>query len=488
MTIEEFLRFTRHNLLQILIAAVVGVLGGAAFSLTQPTLYQTTSTAYVVAGSSDSVGAASAAMSLGAMKASAYRSVVNSKRVRDSIATELAPTYPQGVRIAGLFADTIEGTNQFRITAIASSATEARDVANVAMRATAAEALRLESITADGSSTNRSVVRIVPNDEADAPASPISPTWTRNLLFGLGGGIVAGFVVAFIRRTIDARLRTQDDVDKLTGASVLGIITKSDELSGGKGTSAVIDSGPTAEALRTLRTNLRFVSVDHPPRSMVITSANPGEGKSTVTANLARVLAQAGQKVVLIDADLRRPTQAKRFGLDTTVGLTQVLSGDAHVDDAIQPTGVPGLSVLGAGRVPPNPSELVGSQRMRQLIEALAAEHMVLIDAPPILPVTDAGLLTAASDGAVLIIKVGKTRKEEVRQSMRLLSRVNARLLGSVMNMTPKGAVGAATYGYGYRNYASAKTYYATDSQASADPGATVPTPKPKRARRGDAI
>ena len=450
MTILDFVRLTRHNLAVLALGMLLGLLVGVGVSLLEPTLYRATATGYVTAGSSDSVGSASASQSLASRKAVAFQPLVNSAAVAEGIAVDLAPKYPQGIRVGSMVGVALADSNLLRITVTAPTPTEARDLADAAMRATAVEALRLESMQPDGSSTGESVVRLLPNEAAKLPTVPVSPMWGRNLPTGLAGGLVLGYLAALVRRSVDARVRTQDDVEELTHGSVLGIIPRSDELSVTKGSNQAESSGPTAEALRQLRTNLRFVSIDRPPRVMVLTSPNPGEGKSTVAINLARLLAEAGQQVVLVDADLRRPTQAARLDLDKSVGLTQALTGQLALADVLQPAGVEGLRLLGAGSTPPNPSELVGSQRMRHLIETLAHEAIVLIDAPPLLPVTDAGLLAAASDGLILVLASGRTHMEQVRQSMRLLGHVKATLLGSVINLTPRRQLGSATYGYGY--------------------------------------
>jgi polysaccharide biosynthesis transport protein len=481
LTLIDFFRLTRHNLGLLVVASLLGLLGGTVFSLLQPTVYTAEASGYVAAGQSESVGSASTALTLAGAKAASYVPLVNSKRVLEGIQTDLAGKYPQGVTVIGLAAQATQGTPLYNVTAQAATAVQARDVAAAAVRATAAEALRLESMGPDGKSTGQSVVRLVPQDDASLPARPTSPNWTRNLPVGAGVGLALGYALAFVRRGIDNRVRTQEDMDEMTGASVLGIIPKAEELAAGKGTSRSVDRGMTAEAIRQLRTNLRFVSVDDPPRTIVMTSANPGEGKSTVAANLARVLAQSGQEVVLVDADLRRPTQGSRFGIDNGVGLTQVLAGDVPLADALQETGVPQLLLLPAGRIPPNPSELVGSQRMRQVIDALASDRLVIIDAPPLLPVTDAGLLTAAADGAILVIRVGKTPKEHVRQCLRLLNNVNGHLLGSVLNMTPLRAMGTAMYGYGYGGYGASS--YGSEYAPSEDP-APAPKRTKSRARR----
>ena len=193
--------------------------------------------------------------------------------------------------------------------------------------------------------------------------------------------------------------------------------------------------------------------MDNPPRSIVITSANPSEGKSTVSATLARVLGEAGQKTILIDADLRRPTLSTVFERDGSVGLSQILSGQVSVEDALQDTDQVNVQLIPAGRIPPNPSELLGSQRMKALIEELAQDHLVLMDAPPLLPVTDAGLLSGISDGTILVFAVGKTHKEQVAFCAKILEQVGGNLLGAVLNLAPKRGIGSVAYGNGYSGY-----------------------------------
>ncbi len=175
----------------------------------------------------------------------------------------------------------------------------------------------------------------------------------------------------------------------------------------------------------------------------MVTSALAGEGKSTVSSNIARLVAQAGTPVLLIDADLRRPMIATTFEVDGAVGLTQALAGDVDVREVIIDSGMPNLSLLPAGRIPPNPSELLGSLRMKQFVDELSVDYLVILDAPPLLPVTDAGLLSAFCDGALLVQAAGKTQIEQSQQCRRILDQVGSRLLGVVLNKAPvKGAAG----------------------------------------------
>ena len=275
---------------------------------------------------------------------------------------------------------------------------------------------------------------------------------------------------------MDRRVRQASDVEELTGAAALAVVPHSKVLA----STTELGRGPEAEALRQLRTNLRFVHVDNPPRSIVLTSANEGEGKSTIAAHLAIALAMSGEPTVLIDADLRRPTQAQRFGIDGTVGLTQVLAGTARLPDAAVPTTTGQLLLLPAGRVPPDPSELVGSDRMRDLISHLRRNFYVIIDAPPLLPVTDAELLTIASDCAIMVVRTGRTRTEQVGHAARKLQLVNGTLLGIVMNMVPKNDLGMVAYGYG----GGGSSYHYYSSEQPKAPGKDDAVPGARNARR----
>lgn len=197
-----------------------------------------------------------------------------------------------------------------------------------------------------------------------------------------------------------------------------------------------------SEALRELRTNLTYVDVDSPARIIVVTSAVPVEGKSSMAANLAIAIASTGRQTILIDADLRRPVVTDVFGLPGGAGLTDVLSRHAELEGVLQPYGpVPSLYILGAGRIPPNPSELLGSRAMRSLLEDLGTESLILIDAPPLLPVSDAAVLGSFADGVIVTVKASATSIDEVEKALGNLSKVDAHALGLVLNQVPtKGA------------------------------------------------
>ncbi len=298
-------------------------------------------------------------------------------------------------------------------------------------------------------------------EQPQLPTTPFSPRPIRNLLLSLILGVLAGVGLAVARETLDNTVHGPADVLESTGGAILGSIAFDGAAT--KRPLIVQDRprAPRAEAFRQLRTNLQFISVDRPLRSFVISSSLPKEGKSTMACNLAITLAQAGVRTCLIEGDLRRPRVADYLGLEGAVGLTSVLIGRASLEEVLQPWGESTMSVLASGPIPPNPSELLSSAGMRTVLKQLERDFdIVIIDAPPLLPVTDGALLSTMTDGAVLSVRAGVTRKEQLRRAAEALEAVDAKILGVVLNMVPKGSVDAAYgygYGYGYGGYEADK-------------------------------
>jgi receptor protein-tyrosine kinase len=212
--------------------------------------------------------------------------------------------------------------------------------------------------------------------------------------------------------------------------------------------TALDSHAPRVEAFRVLRTNLQFVDVDSNAKVFVVTSALPEEGKTSTSVNLAITLAQAGHRTVLIEGDLRRPKAAAALQLDNAVGVTTVLLGRVTLEDAIQRHPESDLDVLASGAIPPNPAELLQSNAMSDLVKQLRDNYdMVVIDAPPLLPVTDAALLATHADGALLVVRYAKTTRDQLAQAVDRLAQVDAAPVGVVLNMVPNKR---RAYGYGY--------------------------------------
>ncbi len=452
MTLLDFVRLTRANVKLIFIAFSLGLLAAFLWTLSRPVVYASTATGTVSVGGSDDLSALSQSMGLSQKKADVYAAYVASTDVREKVADALGIDAGL-VQLVGT-SDPI--TSSVVVTAYAGTPQNAHDMALAGVGATAAVAQEIEARSLPQGSGTESLVRMDYVDNATLPAAPFSPSYTRNLLVGGFIGILLGYLASFIRMNLDRKLRSVDEVEDLIESPVLAILPDVKDLDR-KQTEGVDHSnrGPAAEAFRQLRTNFRFIDVDNPIRTVVITSANEGEGKSTVAANLARVLANAGQDTILVDADLRRPVVAGVYGVDSQIGLAQVLVGDVTADEALQDTTIEHLKVMSAGRVPHNPSELLGSHRMQQLLQELSRDHLVVLDAPPLLPVTDAALLAAIADGAMVVFAIGQTYKEQAKLAKRRLTQTGGRMLGVVLNRAPLRGLGAVVYGYGYGSYTS---------------------------------
>lgn len=284
---------------------------------------------------------------------------------------------------------------------------------------------------------------------AVAPEVPATPNTRLNLLLGAVIGLGIGIGAAILRSTLDNRIRGEADLRNITSAPLLGGISFDQEATRKPLLTQTATQSPRAESFRQLRTNLQFANVSGRAKSVLVTSSLPGEGKSTTATNLAIALAQAGQAVCLIDADLRRPMVNEYLGLDRNAGLTTALVNEADVNDLLQPWGEDNLFVLTSGIIPPNPSELLGSESMKHLLERLeSAFDTIIIDAPPLLPVTDAAVLSQHVGGVVIVVGSQKIKYLDLEKSIRSLELVGSNILGVVLNRLP--ARGPDAYAYSY--------------------------------------
>jgi len=295
-------------------------------------------------------------------------------------------------------------------------------------------------------------------DPASLSSAPVSPQPLRNIGLGLVLGLIIGTGVAVIRETLDTTIKFARQLEVLVPAPIIGTISYDTAAVETPLITTIDTYAPRAEAFRVLRTNLQFIDPDIERKVFVITSSLPGEGKTTTAVNLALALAEGGESVVLVEGDLRRPKISEYLRLESAVGLTTVLIGKLPLEDAIQTTAREGLAVVTSGATPPNPAELLKSTTMGTLIAALREKYdIVLIDAPPLLPVTDGALLAAQADGALLVVRHGKTTTDQVSLAVERLQAVGATPVGVIFNMTPlKGGDGYG-YGYGY-GYAPEKS------------------------------
>jgi capsular exopolysaccharide synthesis family protein len=280
-------------------------------------------------------------------------------------------------------------------------------------------------------------------------AKSTAPAWTRTLVFSLALGLFLGFAMALLLEALDDTIRLPEDLTRDSDIRFLGIVP----WTGDEPKLVMLDApkSPPAEAFRTMRSNIRFATLDERAQIIMVTSAGASEGKSMAAANLAAAHAQAGEKVLIIDADLRRPTQQKFFDADATVGLTNVLVGEATLEQAIQQTMVPNLQVLTSGPLPPNPAELLDSPRMTDLLQkARGLADLIILDSPPAIMLTDALLLAARVDQILLIAAAGQVTRDAFDEMLRLLGHARGKILGVVLN---KLKLTAGDYYYYYYYY-----------------------------------
>jgi capsular exopolysaccharide synthesis family protein len=283
------------------------------------------------------------------------------------------------------------------------------------------------------------------------------------------GSLLLGCGLAYLRDMVDQRLRSTEEVKHVTGMQVLGVVPHIQKVKTAALRGQQLHADPmsdVAESYRTIRTALYFGSPAGAVRTLLITSPAPGEGKSTLASNLAIAMAQAGNRILLLDADFRKPTQHKTFEIEKHIGLSTVLANQQTLEEAIRPTMVNGLDVLPCGPIPANPSEILNSQMFADVLDSLAERYdHVLVDSPPVMPVTDARILAANCDATLLALRAEKSTRRSATYARDVLRSVGARLLGVVVNDVPrrKGLYGyyysdseIYRYGYGHGSAASA--------------------------------
>ncbi|HUP70145.1 MAG TPA: polysaccharide biosynthesis tyrosine autokinase [Acidimicrobiales bacterium] len=352
---------------------------------------------------------------------------------------------------------------QGQIDALPAPSTDPRERANAAADAAATEARRtsllqqqalfkqrLDQLQVDAALKTGGAQLVT---EASVPSDPVKPTPKRTGVVALAVGLMFGVVLAFLFEYLDDTIKSKEDLGRATGdIPTIGLIPAVGSWKD-RGEPMVVSltdpKSPVAEAYRSLRTSIQFIGLDRPMRTIQVTSPGASEGKSTTIANLAVALAQAGQRVVIVCCDLRRPRIHDFFGMSNTVGFTSVLLGDTPLSAAIQKVrGQERLAVLASGPIPPNPSELLSGRRTVEVLTAVQAEaDIVLVDCPPVLPVTDAAVLSSRVDATLLVATAGETTRKEMARTIELLSHVDAPILGTVLN----GAGDEDSYGYPYR-------------------------------------
>lgn len=460
MGVNEYIRVARIYWKSIAVVTIIVTLLATLWGVLQPRIYAAEASAIVLTVGSENVDVLLSGDTLAKSKIKNYESIAESRLLADRVIETANLDTSADALLKTITVSVPLETAEIRISAKSPDPATAQRVADAWITELAKQVQQLETSAAVGAprAVPLPAVGLVALDMATLPTSPISPNVGLAALFGVAGGLLLAYAAALFRHHLDRRLRSVAEIERLFDVPVIGRLPLDERLSSA-GAATLLDAEclelPVSggrnhaftEALRALRTNMKFLDVDNPPRVIVVTSSVTSEGKSTVVGNLALTMAAAGDPVVVVDGDLRRPRLAAIFNVVPGVGVTNVLSGQATLSEVLQDWGeLANLSVLGSGPTPPNPSELLGSEAMKQMLKTLSAHATVLIDAPPLLAVTDAAILSQLADGVIVVARAGRTTRDELAQAFANLRRVKASILGTIVNCVPTRGVDAYPY------------------------------------------
>jgi capsular exopolysaccharide synthesis family protein len=466
LTIRDFVRVLRARWIIVCITTAVTLGGAVGMTFLTTPLYEASTRLFVSTTSESSASEIYQGTLSSQQRVLSYTKLLMGETLAQRTIDKLHLDMTAKALQKEVKANSPPDTVLIDVSVLDQSADQARDIADALSDEFVVMVSELET-SEEGA---KPAARVVVEQRASLPTNPVVPRTKRNLALGLAFGALLGVGLAVLRDRWDNTVKHQQILEEITGAGLVANIPFDKGRRNDPAISFADDRSAIAEAFREFRTNLQFLEVDNPPRVLVVTSSLPGEGKSTTAINIALALAEAEHNVVLVDGDMRRPKLDTYLDLVGPVGLSTVLTGRASLPDVLQTTRFQGLTVFTSGAIPPNPSELLGSDAAKKVLNELRAGFdYVIVDTSPLLPVTDAAVLAAGADGVLLIARFGKTKREQLGHAVENLRNVEARILGAVFTMTPPQ--GNASYDYGY--------YGPVDSPA------TSPRDQNSRWRRG---
>ena len=445
MDFKELLRTVQRRWLTIVVFFLLGLLGGGALTYFQTPQYESVAKVFIAAdASSDGGDAGISSLYAGIFaqqRVQSYADLATSRELLQRVISQTNLNLTPSQLASKISASVGTNTVIIKLTASDEEPAVAQKIAKAESEAFASYLQELETTT----------VKATIVDPASYNPTQVSPKPALNLVIAGVLGLILGAGMALLRDLLDNTVSSADDVEKTIDAPVLSSVAYDSDVPKHPLLTEVGSHSTRVEAFRLLRTNLQFLDLDARPRALVITSAVPSEGKTSTATNLAIALAQTGLRVLLVDGDLRRPKVASVLGLERSVGMTTVLVGRSELQDSIQKHTDSGIYFLASGPIPPNPTEVLQSRAAQELFDRVSQMFdMVIIDGPPLLPVSDAAIMARDVDGAILVVRHGKTTKEQLKQAALRLNQVDANLLGVMVNMTPKRGGKGTGYGYGY--------------------------------------
>lgn len=466
MGLNDYVKILRSRWITVCVTALVTILGAVLYTLLQTPQYQASTRLFVSTGAGRSLSDIYTGNRLSQDRVLSYTQLIMGETLAQRTIDRLDLDMDAKTLAKNVKAKSKPNTVLIDVSVEDESPVRARDIANALSDEFVLMARQLETPTPGA----KPDARVVVEQRASIPEKPVVPKKARNIALGIVLGGALGLGLAVVRDQFDNTIKSQEILEEVTGTGAVGYIPFDKKIHEVPTLSFDNDNSGTAEAFRKLRTNLQFLAVDSPPRAIVVTSSSPSEGKSTTSINIALALAEAEHNVILIDGDLRRPRLAKYLGLLGSVGLSNVLSGGAQLDDVLQHTRFPRLTVLASGPIPPNPSELLGSLATKKLLSELRERFdYAIIDSSPLLAVTDGAILAADADGVLLVVRTGKTKRDQLAHAVGMLNDVGAALLGAVLTMTPTRGSGSYSYNYYYYggSYGDSTPNKAADSSSA---------------------
>jgi capsular exopolysaccharide synthesis family protein len=444
LELRAYLRVLRKSWVIVAVFVLVGTGVGIVLSVVTPKEYRAGVTVFVATSTADSATQLAQGNTFTQDRVQSYTSIATSPSVTGPVITQLGLTLTPAQLAQKISADAPQGKILINLHVADRDPQRAAQLAD-------AVAARFDAVVQSTEQTDAGghpVVKLTVIHPAVVPGSPVKPNRLLDIGLGLFLGFVLGVGFALVRDALDNTVKGAEDFEPL-GMSVLGYVPFDKRAVSNPVAFRGDPHSSRSEAYRQLRTNLQFVNLDSAPRIIAVTSAVSGEGKSMTALNLAAALAEAGFKVCLIEADLRRPSLARALGLIPDVGFTTALIGQAPVDSVLQNIGR-NLAVLVSGPLPPNPSELLISEAARALIRKLAAQvDYTILDTAPLLPVTDGAEVAALADATLVVHHCGKSTRDQATRSIEVLAKVGVRPVGVVLNKVSRGA-GSSSDGYRY--------------------------------------
>ena len=446
MELRQFLSTMRRRWKLVLVVFLLGVAGAGAITATTTQLYSSTARLFVGTSAGAKVDVYAGAL-FSSERAASYAELGKDPAVLQRVIDKLDLGVTPAELSPHITITAVPSSVILEVAATSSNPYVAQSIAQAQAEEVQSLIVSLEKPASGGAESP--ITASLPG-KATYNATAVSPLVAINLAVGALLGLLIGICAAVLRDLLDTSIRTAEEVQSVTGRPVMATVPFDSSVSKTPLLKEQFSHTERAEAFRVLRTNFQFVDLDGKAQVFVVSSALPSEGKTNTAINLAITMAQAGRSVLLMDCDFRKPEVSKLLELENVVGVLTILVGKASLEDCVQPHES-GIDFLGTGPQPPNPAEVLETQVMRELIATVRGSYdVIIIDAPPLLPVTDPAILASEVDGVLLVARYGKTTHDQLRLAKDRIDAVGGHIFGSVFNMTPRSTKSAYGYGYEY--------------------------------------